>query len=71
MLLIEEENKRVVMVYGTEGQAVPHGPFDTEDEACYYVSVISKLSGETFKRLLGYEVDHVRVQQLVYLTGMV
>ena len=71
MILIEHENKRVVMVYGTDGQAVPHGPFNTEDEACYYVEVISKLSNEAFKGLLGYEVDHVWVQQLVELTGMV
>ena len=71
MLLTEETNKRVVVVYGTEGQAQVHGPFDTEGEACWYVKTIAPISNETFRRVLGFEVDHVAVRSIVRLIGMV
>lgn len=71
MLLTSEENKRVVVVYGTEGQTQVHGPFDTEDEACWYVNTIAPVSNETFKRVLGFEVDHIAVRSIMRLIGMV
>jgi hypothetical protein len=70
MLLIEHENKRIVMVEGADGQQQPHGPFNTEGEASNYLQCLFNTQPAALKRMLGYKVVGAKVTQLVELSGV-
>jgi hypothetical protein len=70
MLLIEHENKRVVMVEGADGQRQPHGPFDTEGEACTYLQTMFNTQPAALERMLGFKVEGASVTRLVEFSGV-